>query len=517
MAVLTHPKGQSAHWYHFDGTPQHQMPLKDGDGFRNTTLADARKLRLYPSVSGILQVLGKPGLEKWKIKQAILATLRVPKAQDVSEDHYCSMIRDQANEQVEDAADFGSSVHHEIERFLHHTGDTPFVPSPELGAYVSPAVNWVYGKGIKIENPEKCMVNHEHGFAGTTDAPYRSPTAFGILDWKSKKTVPGKKIENYPEQVMQIASYFVTYWGEAALDQPNAWGGNIFISSTERGRCVANMYNRRMLKAAWSVFKVLCDVWRHFNEYDPRYDLAAQPVWDQAMTIEISQPGELPMVTPPPTPPVHDPLSAFKDKVVPESTPTVQERTILEILKGASCNHTADGIDFLTPEVCAGFTPGRIKTIYAWWYHKETNTAKVSLFGDGSLREHGWINCMFAYPKDLDMVNRAEGKPDPVVGTNGLPVKPTPEVQSTPVVPAKVNPNVKAVDDGERLKQLESMKMGFGKHKSDFIRDVPSSYLDWLRGQLNKETFKCPAFVREYLERKDVNASIDQDLKRADR
>jgi len=52
------------HWYDGEGNPRH-FEGKDGKG---TTLREARKLDLYPSVTTIGQVKYKFGLEKWKIE-----------------------------------------------------------------------------------------------------------------------------------------------------------------------------------------------------------------------------------------------------------------------------------------------------------------------------------------------------------------------------------------------------------------------------------------------------------------
>ena len=67
------PREPSSHWYFPDGTPLHQVPRADGKGSRPTSLRDARKLGLFPSVTNVLSILAKPGLEAWKQEQAILA------------------------------------------------------------------------------------------------------------------------------------------------------------------------------------------------------------------------------------------------------------------------------------------------------------------------------------------------------------------------------------------------------------------------------------------------------------
>jgi hypothetical protein len=69
------PRESSSHWYFPDGTPLHDVPRADGKGTRPTSLRDARKLGLFPSVTNVLGVIANPGLSAWKMEQAILSAL----------------------------------------------------------------------------------------------------------------------------------------------------------------------------------------------------------------------------------------------------------------------------------------------------------------------------------------------------------------------------------------------------------------------------------------------------------
>ena len=76
------------------------MPTADGTGDRAATVKDARRLGLLPSDTGILSVLDKPALGKWKCDQVALAALLTPKSAEESEGYWC--------DRVCDAADLGS-------------------------------------------------------------------------------------------------------------------------------------------------------------------------------------------------------------------------------------------------------------------------------------------------------------------------------------------------------------------------------------------------------------------------
>ena len=78
---------QSSHWYTQDGKPFYEIENKSAPGtMRRVTLRDARKLNLVPSVTTITGVISKPQLEAWKIEQAILASLTLPRTPKESDD-----------------------------------------------------------------------------------------------------------------------------------------------------------------------------------------------------------------------------------------------------------------------------------------------------------------------------------------------------------------------------------------------------------------------------------------------
>jgi hypothetical protein len=60
---------KSQHWYDKDGNAVFEVAKAKGGGMRATTIADARKLNLYPSVTTVLSVLSKPSLDDWKLQQ----------------------------------------------------------------------------------------------------------------------------------------------------------------------------------------------------------------------------------------------------------------------------------------------------------------------------------------------------------------------------------------------------------------------------------------------------------------
>src|SRR5947209_12361551 len=110
----------ASHWYLRDGRPFHEILKKDGSGNRPVTLADARKLLALPSVTNVLGVLAKPGLDAWKIEQGIMAALTLPRLTDEPLDAFAHRVVVDMDEQVEKATDFGSAIHAACEVYALH-------------------------------------------------------------------------------------------------------------------------------------------------------------------------------------------------------------------------------------------------------------------------------------------------------------------------------------------------------------------------------------------------------------
>ncbi|MCE9615068.1 MAG: PD-(D/E)XK nuclease family protein [Lentisphaerae bacterium] len=262
MAVLTKNQIKAGHWYGADGTPMHRLPTADGGGERVTTIRDAKRLGLYPSVTSILGILAKPGLENWKLNQMALATLRAPKTEAESTAYWCNRVRDAAFEQVDEAADLGTMIHGALELAMD---GKPFDPS--LAVYVDPVMAWKEKSGISIVERELRLVNREHGFAGTADVFFRyGANGIGILDYKTRKTEPGKPVGAYENQAMQLAAYAATHWGEAEVGRVLA--ANVFISTTEPGR--VEVVKHPSIERDWQAFKMTAALWRYIKGYDPR-------------------------------------------------------------------------------------------------------------------------------------------------------------------------------------------------------------------------------------------------------
>ena len=116
MTTVIARASESQHWYTQEGRPQYTVTAKNGTQ-RNTTLRDARTMKLVPSVSTIIGCAAKPGLEAWKLNQMMLACMTLPRASDESEESYIERVKHDSKEHARKAAERGTAIHGALESF----------------------------------------------------------------------------------------------------------------------------------------------------------------------------------------------------------------------------------------------------------------------------------------------------------------------------------------------------------------------------------------------------------------
>ena len=250
-------------------------------GTRPTNLRDARKLGLFPSVTGIISILAKPGLEKWKLKQVALAAFNTKKRKNETEESRLDRALNSAFAQVDVASDFGTQVHRVIEEAFKKGTPIPdgelLLPTGKTASYhtvIAPVM--AFHTPLTVTESEIRLVNKTHGFAGTMDEAFTyGKSGIGALDYKTRRTTEGQKVVSYPGQAMQIAAYGATYWAQKLNIPENEaakrmLGANLFISSTEPGRFDVIKYKGDQLELEWAAFILCLALWRWMKGYDPR-------------------------------------------------------------------------------------------------------------------------------------------------------------------------------------------------------------------------------------------------------
>jgi len=196
--VITINPESSAHWYTADGKPQH-----------DATLREARKQRLYPSVTTIQKVFAKPGLDAWKLQQAILSALTLPRNPGESDDDFASRVVKDMGEETKQAANRGTIIHDMINhRLVNGVWPAPLVEKHMLAPWTMVLETWINRNVKKVYISEKVVV-HPSGYAGTVDLVAETAWAEGpvVIDFKNQRVADGKKPKFYPEYCAQLAAY----------------------------------------------------------------------------------------------------------------------------------------------------------------------------------------------------------------------------------------------------------------------------------------------------------------------
>lgn len=192
-----------AHWYYPDGRSCHTLPKKDGSGEKNTTLADARKLGLLPSVTSILSIKSRFGLDAWKLEQAILSALTLPRGTEETEDAFAKRIVVDMEEQSAKAAEWGTKIHGECED-MHQTG--VLIRHDDTFPYVEDYEKWFKGNIEMVIQAEETVINPQIGYAGRVDLVAKHKEwGVVVIDLKTQKVKKAPVF--YEEWGMQLAAY----------------------------------------------------------------------------------------------------------------------------------------------------------------------------------------------------------------------------------------------------------------------------------------------------------------------
>lgn len=236
----------------------HFVPRASGEGTRPTTLADAKKLGLFPSVTTILKTLDKPALRDWLIRQAVLAVMTAPRLPEEELDAFVTRVletesqQDQASQQ---ARDRGTEIHAALEAVMSgHECDAEIIPWIREASETLRAAGKVSATEIILFGP---------GWAGKADLILDCGDSEIIVDYKTTGTLPKKG--SWPEHRMQLAAYAYARTPSAGKPVRTA---NLYISTKEIGQTVW-CENLPWEEAYFQCFAPLFQVWCYLNSYTP--------------------------------------------------------------------------------------------------------------------------------------------------------------------------------------------------------------------------------------------------------
>lgn len=255
-----------SHWYLQDGTPFHFQP----DG-RATTLRHARKENALPSVTTIMNLLDKPALTNWKMKQVLLASLTLPQIENEPPDNFAARIMRDAFKESEDARDRGSEIHNAIETWWKGKP----LPKGDIGEIAWQAINQIIDYCDCDEfTPEATVVGD--GYGGMVDLHNDE----FVIDYKTKD-ITDKKLA-YPEHCMQLAAYekalpprvdpekaYLYAQVGVTPDYDTRRCINVFIDRTEPGKVIIHEWSPEEVEHEWRRFQLLVKLWQLSKNYYP--------------------------------------------------------------------------------------------------------------------------------------------------------------------------------------------------------------------------------------------------------
>jgi len=259
MLVKSEHSSDAGHWYRADtGEPAYTIAKSDGTGFRNTTLRDARKLNLVPSVTTILGQIAKPGLQIYLNQQILLSALTLPRNQNEPEPAWLERVLFDSKEAGKKAAERGNLIHAIIQTYYE---DEVYIP--EYPKYVYEVEQTLDNEfGLHKWVAEQSFAHQELRYGGKCDlyAPADPLTDFpgAVIDIKTKET-DLEGIKPYAEHLYQLAAY------RQGLGMPNAICGNIFVNAnTNQVRIV--LHDPSDIADSWAIFCHLLRVYQIKNK-----------------------------------------------------------------------------------------------------------------------------------------------------------------------------------------------------------------------------------------------------------
>ena len=239
--MSNHPT-EGGHYYRQDGSPAYTIIGRNGKE-RPTTLRDARKENLKPSVTTVLKEAARPGLQNWLIDQTILSCLTMPRIEGEPEADYIKRLKDDSKAQSQKAAETGTRIHAWIQKGF--SGEP--VEADGTLYHLSALKRLLEDVGAIKWECEKSFATPK--FGGKADLHSDEY----LIDIKSTDK-DLETIKTWDEHEMQLAAY------EVGLGRSSRKCGILYIHvKTAESKLIWIPEER--LQRGWDMFRHLLDYW----------------------------------------------------------------------------------------------------------------------------------------------------------------------------------------------------------------------------------------------------------------
>ena len=262
LPVRTGAGSEGGHWYDPGPPVRCCYEVQGANGkWRPANLRDARKFGWYPGVTTITRVAASPGLERWKVRQGIMAALTHPKAHEITDaQELIRMLEEDSKQEGRLAAEKGTKIHAAIETFFRDgTVDT------EYADYVT-GVRKCLHRLTGVDDPslwvteEACC--HPYGVGTRIDLYSRELGV--VVDFKGKEFGPKETVKAYDNQGQQLAVC------KEMLGMPEARAVNLFVSRNHPGVVYPYEWEPSSHDRLWRSFVLLLAYWQLTNDMPTR-------------------------------------------------------------------------------------------------------------------------------------------------------------------------------------------------------------------------------------------------------
>ncbi len=248
------------HWYDKEGNPRH-FEGKDGKG---TTLREARKLDLFPSVTTVGQVVAKFALTNWLQEEAAMMAAELLwddcdiQRDDINRAWARTVVADSRDKTMA-KADSGTDIHDILEKFQNNMEMASEHESmcAAVMKCIEENTDLNYFDDFQTETR---FCNTEHGYAGMCDLHGSG----WVIDYKTKDTVDDKT-RGWPEQAEQLAAYRTGLLGV----ESTARLANVFISREDPTQVIWFEHKDPL---AWKRFAHTLMLWQVTKKFGPYYE-----------------------------------------------------------------------------------------------------------------------------------------------------------------------------------------------------------------------------------------------------
>ncbi len=270
--VGTSIASEQGHFYdRKTGAAIYEVAMTSKSGMRPTNIGDARKLDLVPSVTYVLNCMAKPGLEAWKAKQLLEASLTLPRKQGENLDAYAKRVIEDSKAQGIAAADRGTQLHKAIEDYIRGT----IAPEWKEHLIVLDKTLMQHGIDIHAGQPEHSFSASINGLFYGGKIDYHANHVYGIeqgilCDFKSKDKIEDKKQMVWDEHLMQLAAYGYGVFGVVTSKRDWKWDSfralNVFVGCNDMEIRVFE-HKPEDMERAFSMFQDILSFWSKKNRF----------------------------------------------------------------------------------------------------------------------------------------------------------------------------------------------------------------------------------------------------------